>query len=215
MNHPNLKAPVILAMFLGALFFQSCKKDEALPPASIHVANNTQFKAQMRYLWADHASWTRDVILGILDQSPDANDALTRLLQNQVDIGNAIKPYYGEEAGQALTDLLTAHIVVAGDLLVAVRDGNTAAFTAANTAWYQNGNDIAVFLNSANPDNWGLAHMQEHMSHHLDLTLAEAVAHLEGRHADEVQTYDEVFEQLMQLSDILADGIAIQFPNRF
>jgi hypothetical protein len=53
------------------------------------------------------------------------------------------------------------------------------------------------------------------MKHHLDLTLAEAVAHLEGRHDDEVQVYDDVFEQLMHLADLLADGIAKQFPEKF
>lgn len=133
----------------------------------------------------------------------------------RVDIGNAIKPYYGEAAGQALTDLLTQHIVIAGDILVAARDGNTQAFTIANTAWYQNGDDIAIFLNKANPENWELDHMKAHMKHHLDLTLAEAVAHLEGRHADEVQVYDDVFAQLMHMADLLSTGISNQFPEKF
>ena len=105
--------------------------------------------------------------------------------------------------------------MLAGDILIAARDGDTQGFTAANTAWYQNGDDISVFLNTANPENWELEPMKMHMNHHLDLTLAEAVAHLEGRHDDEVQAYDEVFEQLMNLADELADGIAKQFPERF
>ena len=181
----------------------------------VNTIDNSVYKAEMRYLWADHASWTRDVIIGLLDQTPDAHNALARLLQNQVDIGNAIKPYYGDATGQALTDLLTEHIVLAGDILVAARDGDTEGFNRANIAWYQNGDDISVFLNSANPENWELEPMKMHMNHHLDLTLAEAVAHLEGRHDDEVQIYDDVFEQLMGLADILADGIANQFPDQF
>ena len=167
------------------------------------------------YKRQDHATWTRDVIIGILDQTPDASADLARLLENQVDIGNAIKPYYGDAAGQALTDLLTEHIVIAGDILVAARDGDTAGFDAANAAWYQNGEDIAVFLNTANPENWELEPMKMHMEHHLDLTLAEAVAHLSGNHEEEVQVYDDVYEQLMDLADILADGIADQFPGQF
>jgi hypothetical protein len=181
----------------------------------VNLIDNSAFNAEMRYLWAEHATWTRDVIIGLLDQTPDATDDLSRLLENQVDIGNAIKPYYGDAAGQALANLLTEHIVEAGDLLVAARDGDSQGFDTANTAWYQNGDDIAVFLNTANPEHWDLEHMKSHMKHHLDLTLAEAVAHLEGRHDDEVQVYDDVFEQLMHLADLLADGIAKQFPEKF
>lgn len=211
MKQVNLKRLGVVSMCIIALFLQSCEKEES-PVAAV---DNAQFKADMRYLWAEHATWTRDVIIGLLDQTPDANDDLARLLKNQVDIGNAIKPYYGDAAGQALTDLLTEHIVLAGDILIAARDGDTQGFTTANTAWYQNGDDISGFLNTANPENWELEPMKMHMKHHLDLTLAEAVAHLEGRHDDEVQAYDDVFEQLMNLADELADGIAQQFPEKF
>ena len=209
----NLTKLVALSMFIGALFFQSCTKDEIAAPDD--TLNNAALKSEMRYLWSDHAVWTRDVIVGLLDQSPVANASLTRLLANQVDIGNAIKPYYGAAAGQALTDLLTEHIVVAGDLLIAARDGNASGFDVAKIKWYQNGEGIAVFLNTANPQNWMLDHMKQHMKTHLDFTLAEAVAHLQGNYTDEVKAYDEVYEQLMGLADILADGIAKQFPDKF
>lgn len=209
----NLKKFVILSMCVGALFFQSCKKDDVVTPDQT-PNNNTAFKEQMRYLWSDHAVWTRDVIVAILDQSPVAEASLNRLLANQVDIGNAIKPYYGGAGGQVLTDLLTEHIVVAGDLLVAARDGD-ASFDEEKARWYKNGDDIAIFLNSANPENWGLEHMKQHMKDHLDFTLAEAVAHLQGNYPAEIKAYDSVYEQLMNMSDLIADGIVKQFPEKF
>lgn len=203
---------IICALIVSSLFLQSCDSEQ---PMMLKSVDNSEFKTEMRYLWADHATWTRDVIVGLLDETPYAVDALNRLLLNQVHIGNAIKPYYGEEAGGALSDLLTEHIVLAGDLLVAARDGDSESFDEAHKEWYRNGDDISIFLNSANPENWKLEPMKMHMKHHLDLTLAEAVAHLEGRHDDEVQAYDDVFEQLMGLADELADGIAKQFPDKF
>ena len=209
----NLKKFVVLSICLGTLFFQSCEKDETPSPA--RTTNNAEFKAEMRYLWAEHATWTRDVIVAILDDSPVTNASLTRLLANQVDIGNAIKPYYGDAAGQALTDLLTEHIVIAGDILMAARAGNTQAMNDAVAKWYKNGDDIAVFLNSANPESWELVHMKQHMKDHLDFTLAEAVGHLQGKYTDEVVAYDNAFKQLMHLADSLADGIAKQFPDKF
>jgi hypothetical protein len=53
------------------------------------------------------------------------------------------------------------------------------------------------------------------MKDHLDFTLAEAVAHLQGNYTAEIEAYDHVYEQLMGLSDALADGIAKQFPDKF
>ena len=56
---------------------------------------------------------------------PDTNFAAQRLLKNQVDIGNAIKPFYGNVAGDKLTSLLKDHIMGAVDLLKAAKAGNT------------------------------------------------------------------------------------------
>src|ERR1041385_7179714 len=95
-------------------------------------------QAAMRKLWEDHITWTRVFIISAAGDLPDKDAATQRLLQNQVDIGNAIKPYYGVAAGDKLTALLTNHILIAADLLTALDDGDSAAFAAANTAWYAN-----------------------------------------------------------------------------
>src|SRR5438105_11594514 len=64
------------------------------------------FQNAMRKLWEDHITWTRLVIVAVLDDRPEKDAALARLLQNQVDIGNAVKPFYGDAAGNQLTSLL-------------------------------------------------------------------------------------------------------------
>lgn len=63
----------------------------------------------MRKLWEDHITWTRVFIISAAGDLPDKATATDRLLQNQVDIGNAIKPYYGDAAGDKLTMLLKEH----------------------------------------------------------------------------------------------------------
>src|SRR5688572_32141271 len=87
------------------------------------VANEYAFRAAMRELWEDHVVWTRQVIVAIIADTPDTDAALARLLRNQADIGNAIKPFYGEAAGQQLTTLLREHIVIAGTLLTTAKSG--------------------------------------------------------------------------------------------
>src|SRR5687768_2432559 len=118
------------------------------------------FQQAVRKLWEDHVTWTRVYIIAALADLPEADTAAQRLLQNQVDIGNAIKPFYGDQAGDQLTALLKEHILIAVDLLAAAKAGDTAKFEDANKHWYKNADEIAAFLSSANPDNWPLSEMQ-------------------------------------------------------
>ena len=174
-----------------------------------------EFRTQMRQLWVDHVVWTRMVIVAFAAGSPDLKAAETRLLRNQVDIGNAIKPYYGAAAGSTLTALLRRHILEAVPVLAAAKAGDATKLAAAQKAWYANGNVIARFLSSANPKSWPPADTQMMMKMHLDLTTAEAVARLKGQWAADVRAYDRVQAEIMQMADALASGIVAQFPSRF
>ncbi len=169
----------------------------------------------MDALWEDHVTWTRLYIMSVTSDLPDADAAATRLLQNQVDIGNAVKPFYGDKAGKQLTSLLNEHILIAADLLAAAKAGDTARFEDANERWYQNADDIAAFLNSANPRHWQLAEMQSMMSMHLDLTLEEASARLNADWAGDVVAYDKVHDEILQMAHMLTEGIVAQFQNQF
>ncbi len=178
------------------------------------VAKQYAFRAAMRQLWEDHIVWTRMVIVGVVAGSPDTDAALTRLLQNQTDIGNAIKPFYGEAAGDRLTSLLRDHIVIAGRLLGAAKSGDATAFAVSKADWYANGHDIAAFLAGANP-NWPLADLDAAMKMHLDTTLDEAVARLGANWNADVVAYDHVHAHILRMADVLSDGIIAQFPAAF
>ncbi|HKY54448.1 MAG TPA: hypothetical protein VJM08_09090 [Anaerolineales bacterium] len=169
----------------------------------------------MDELWEDHVTWTRMYIMSVTSDLPDADIAAERLLQNQVDIGDAIKPVYGDEAGEQLTALLNDHILTAADLLAAAKSGDTVKLEDANKRWYDNADQIATFLNSANPDHWPLADMKSMMTSHLDLTLEEATARLEGDWAGDVAAYDKVHDEILHMADMLTQGILAQFPDAF
>ena len=177
--------------------------------------NRAAFHDGIRQLWEDHIVWTRQFIVSAVADLPDLSVATDRLLRNQDDIGDAIKPFYGDAAGEQLSILLREHILGAAALLNAAKDGDGPGVEAASAAWYANADEIAAFLSSANPDAWPLAEMQSMMRDHLDLTLAEAVARLEGRYADDAAAYDQIHVQILHMADMLSDGIIAQFPNRF
>jgi hypothetical protein len=173
-----------------------------------------ELKTEMRRLWDDHVVWTRNVIFNIIDDLPGTDEAVKRLMKNQDDIGNAIKPYYGEEAGKKLTDLLHTHISQAADLLTAAKKDDKAAFDATNKKWKENADEIATFLSKANP-NWKLAEMKKMMQDHLTLTIDEAVARKKKDYAADVIAFDKVDDEIMKMSDMLSMGIVDQFPDKF
>lgn len=173
-----------------------------------------ELQADMRKLWEDHITWTRNVILNILDDLPGTDAAVGRLLQNQDDIGEAIKPFYGAAAGNQLAALLHDHITIAASLLTALKTGNTAAFTTANNQWVANADDIAAFLSGANPA-WPLTEMKAMMREHLELTAQEALARKNADYSSDIAAYEAVHEAILEMADMLAAGIVAQFPSRF
>ena len=169
----------------------------------------------MRKLWEDHITWTRLAIVSFAASSPDLPATEDRLLRNQTDISGAIKPYYGAAASTKLRGLLRQHILGAVALLQAAKANDAAALGRAHDAWYANGNQIADFLSSANSRNWPRGEMRSMMKSHLDETLKEAVDHLNGRFAADVADYDAIHKTILEMADMLSDGIVAQFPNRF
>jgi hypothetical protein len=181
----------------------------------VHTEPAHAFQDEMRKLWEDHITWTRLAIVSFLEDLPDLEATVGRLLQNQTDIGDAIKPFYGDEAGDELTRLLEGHINGAVELMTAAQSGTRGEVQKTSAAWYRNGNQIADFLSSANPDNWSRDDVRAMMKEHLDQTLTEATAHLEGDYEREIRTYDAIHDHILEMADVLSDGIVAQFPDQF
>lgn len=210
----NLQMALLVAgISVAALVAPSCSgQSPAGPQDSVARA---ELHDNMRKLWEDHIVWTRSVIVSMSAGLPDTGPVTDRLLRNQTDIGDAIKPYYGDAAGDQLSALLREHIVGAATVLAAAKAEDDVKLGAAKVAWYANGDSIAAFLNRANPVSWPLASMQTMMREHLDLTLAEAVAQLEGHYPESIEHYDSVHTAILAMADMLSDGIVKQYPRQF
>lgn len=178
-------------------------------------AKAVALRTEMRKLWEDHVTWTRLAIISLETGTPDTNATVARLLRNQTDIGNAIKPYYGNAAGTALTAQLRTHILIAADLIAAAKADDQTKLADVQVRWTANADQIAATLNSVNPRYWKLGTMKAEMHMHLELTTDEAVARLKGDWNADVAAYDKVVEHILHMSDMLTDGIVKQFPARF
>jgi hypothetical protein len=178
------------------------------------MATSEPVRLALRKLWSDHVIWTREYIVAAVAGTPDAGAAAGRLLRNQEDIGAAIVPYYGQPAGDRLTELLKQHILIAVDLVEAAKTGDDAAFGTHDARWTANIREIAAFLSSANP-SWPEDAVFDLLALHLQLTKGEAVARLQGDWDADVQAFDDIFTEILVVADTLHDGLVAQFPDRF
>ena len=178
-------------------------------------AKELALRQDMRKLWEDHVTWTRLAIISLTSGSPDTEATVGRLLRNQDDLGDAIAPFYGKAAGEALTRELRSHILIAADVIAAAKTGDAAALADAQARWTANADGIAALLSSVDPRHWKLQTMKRELHMHLALTTDEVVARLQGDWAGDVAAYDTVHVHMLHLADLLSAGIVAQFPKRF
>ena len=229
-SRPNRVYASVATVVTAATFLVACGPGSAgpisAPPVGNHGGHGTEtsapaerptrsdLRAGMRELWSDHMQWTYATVDSFFHNPSAVQPTLDRLLRNQSDIGNAIKPFYGTKAGDALTALLTAHINGAVPVLQAAQSGDQAALKSALDAWYANAKEIADFLSAANPKHWPTSATEPMMKGHIDQTTAYATELLKGDHASAIEHYDEAYDHMMMLADTLAQGVAAQFPNK-
>lgn len=187
---------------------------EVLVVAPMEAENKrTAFRKSMRKLWAEHVIWTRSYIVAAVAGTPDAAEAASRLLRNQAEIGAAFVPYYGEEMGAKLGQLVKEHVLIAAEVVAALKKGNDAKYQAADKRWHDNAAEIAGLLNGANP-NWSKEAYVAMFDDHLALTAKQMSARLHKKWADDISAFDEVYARVLMMADDLADGVIRQFPEK-
>jgi hypothetical protein len=205
---------VALGAAVGALAFSGGPTAHAHQQRAGITAKELALRTDMRKLWEDHVTWTRLAVISLTTGTADTDATVARLLRNQTDIGNAVKPFYGRAAGAELTRLLREHITIAAALITAAKAGDQPAVAAAQTRWEANADQIARFLSRANP-HWKLGPVRSMLRDHLRLTTREVVARLQSNWTADVAAYDEIHRQALHMADMLSAGIVAQFPKRF
>jgi hypothetical protein len=186
------------------------KKAEA---ASAPTMSATDLRNGMRKLWLDHTTYTRSFIISAVAGLPDLSTVTQRLLRNQDDIGAAIKPIYGDEAGKKLAALLRDHILIAADITKAAKANDAKAVDAGQKKWRANADDIAAFLSTANP-NWKKPTLTDHLYKHLDFVTAQVVARIKADWPADIRAFDAGNEHMLMFADELTNGIIKQNPKK-
>jgi hypothetical protein len=213
----GLPAAVIALVLVAS----ACSSDEdpaahaATEHADVESAAGVALRDDMRKLWSDHMQWTYATVDAFFHNADSVGPTLNRLLANQGDLGAAIVPFYGQQAGDQLAELLTTHINLAVPVLEAAQAGDDVALQPALDDWYANARAVADFLAAADPDNWPQSATRPALEMHIDQTTAYAVDLLTGEYATAIQHYDAAYEHMLELADTLSAGIVERFPDRF
>lgn len=183
-------------------------------PVDALADQQSVLRGQMRKLWSDHVFWTRQHIVSTLANLPDTQAISDRLMKNQEDLGNAVKPYFGNAAGDRLTDLLKQHISSAVELVAAIKANDSTRFDAAKAKAQQNVQDLATLLNQTdsalNKDE-----LVSMLTQHVQGLIDETSHRMNQRWAEDVNNFDALYHQALMMADALTNAIIKKFPDRF
>lgn len=190
-----------------------------IPANSSLVSGTRRYSKQdlqnlWRQLWEQHVAWTRMTILSAASDNPDFNATEARLLRNPADMGEAMKPFYGEANALKFKNLIEQHLKIAVELVGAAKAGNKEAAADAEKRWYANGDEIVGFLHSINP-YISAAGFKNMFYNHLALTKSEAVEILNKNYEKNIALYDQIENQALMMADTISNGIISQFPQLF
>lgn len=176
--------------------------------------NEVNLLEQMNLVWEQHIMWTRMLLISIAENLKDLDATQTRLLRNPKDIANVFRPYYGANVANQIEKLLTEHLVIGKNLIVALKNNNQKEAMELNKKWYQNADDMAEAFSSINPF-YPKEEMRKMLYEHLRLTTDEVNARLKGDYVADINAYDMVQKEILQMSRFFVNGIVRQFPNLF
>jgi hypothetical protein len=163
-------------------------------------------------LWYEHVAWTRMAVVALLNNLPETELVLQRLLRNATDFAEALTPFYGEEAAQEFAGLFSDHITIAAELVRAAQSGDTAAYEAIEQRWYDNADLIAEFLSGINP-SWSQEDWSAMLDEHLALLSENIAAMIAQNFEESINGFDDIVMQAQEMAEMMAEGIEMQFPG--
>lgn len=200
--------------FVIVLGSSSYAQDKPAAPAP-SSQSAIDFRLSVRALWQYQVTWTRSYIVSVLSGLDDVGPVERKLVKNQEQIGNAIKPYYGGMAGNRLAVLLRQHIVIAIEIVRAAKAQDAGALERAQKRGLKNADAISNLLNRAGNPLWDKQYMRQMFYKHLEYVMLQVSCRIKKDWDTEIKAYDDGLQHVLLLSDLLAKGVVQQFPEKF
>lgn len=145
---------------------------------------------------------------------PDQEAVINQLLQNPVNMGDMLRPLYGDYIADQYTGLIKEHLELAAELIKSLKVGDEAGARAIEKVWYANGEQVAEFLSSINP-YLSKEEFREMFYSHLALTQKQATAIINKDFKEDIETFDMIEMEAMAMADLMSDAIIKQYAGFF
>lgn len=178
------------------------------------VTKETALKDAMRLAWEQHVYWTRMALISIAERLKDQSATIERLLENPYDIAGLFSGFYSADIEKNIARLLTEHLQIGAQLITSLRDGNADAAEALSREWNLNADQMADAFSAINP-YYKREELRKMLYDHLALTTDEVAKRLSGDYADDIDAFDRVEAEALDMADYFTSGLIKRFPKKF
>ena len=161
---------------------------------------------QLRQLWGQHVYWTRFFIISTAANLDDLKPVTNRLLQNPKDFAQLLTPIFGINKARQFQSLFTQYLLIAADLINAIKNGEKENLSCINEKWYKNADEIAHFLSCIN-QCWKKAKWKNMLYRHLEMTEKEAILCLQGDYPADIEVFHDIEIEALKMADDMFCGI--------
>ena len=161
----------------------------------------------MRKLFTDHAVYMKMFMNSYLDDIGNAHVLKTRLLQNQIEIGQYLSNYVGLVEGTSISVILKDHIEKAIRVIKDLRDGRDVS--ADVQSLFQNSDDVAMDISDLS-DTLEYETVREEFYYHNQYIVDMSTEHFNREYEQEIKTYDAYYTHMLKFSDLVTEGLIIQ-----
>jgi hypothetical protein len=177
-----------------------------------YTCDAMKLRLQMRKLWTDHAIFTKQLIVDIIDDLPSMNYTIDRLARNQEQTGKCFKSFFGDVASDNLIKLLKEHVTITTDLLKSIKAENADNAATLEDQWTTNIEDISTFLGTIN-QCYSVDELSDIFKTYLILTKYQFIARMDKDYNAEIMYFDMGLNHILRMSDCLTDGLIENFSE--
>lgn len=113
-----------------------------------------------------------------------------------------------------IENLLTEHLSIGKDLIISLKNNSQRLTNELNDKWYKNADEMANFFSNINPYD-SREKLRDMLYDHLELISDEVDARLKKDYRADINAFDKVQQEVLNMSQYFVDGIVRQFPNLF
>lgn len=187
---------------------------------SVMTEETMLFRMNSRTLWSRFAWSLLNYSIALNSEIDGKEQAEQRIYSHATNLGDFVKPYYGDEVGTILTQALTTFGKIGVQIMQDIKNG--AEINGSAAGWNKIIEDISVFLSDINPEYWPKEAVKSYFDMFLKFWLESIKARKDRNwEANEIaiDNLDKVVTtgstDMDSLADVFSAGIVSQFPKKF